>query len=78
MKTETITATEYRIARAWYVKYPLDAYALGPYRFEEPVSAVEVVELAEEQFGAKPSSLWPDGPSEEVAEYEFEIDTPVE
>lgn len=78
MKTETITETEERVARAWYVMYPLNAYAIGPYRFEHPVSAVEVVERAEEQFGEKPANVWPDGPTEEVEEYEFELEIPGE
>lgn len=25
-------------AKAWYGKFPLDAYALGPARFDEPIS----------------------------------------
>ena len=28
-------------SRAWYAKFPLDAYALGPFRFREPVSRAE-------------------------------------
>jgi hypothetical protein len=53
--------------------YPLDAYALGPYRFEEPVTADVAIERAEEQFGEKPSNIWPDGPTEEIDEYEIEL-----
>jgi len=26
-----------RISKSWYVKFPRDIYALGPYRFEKPV-----------------------------------------
>ena len=26
---------------AWYVKFTLDAYALGPFRFPEPVTEAE-------------------------------------
>ena len=32
--------------RYWYVKFPLDAYALGPLEFSEPVSEKEVREWA--------------------------------
>jgi hypothetical protein len=28
-------------SKAWYVKFPLDAYALGPMRFERPVTEAE-------------------------------------
>ena len=68
-----VKATEDRLASAWYVLYPLDAYAIGPYRFKEPVCAETVVERAEEQFGEKPIELWPTGPVEEVDEYEFTL-----
>jgi hypothetical protein len=78
VKLETITATEHRTSDAWYVMYPLDAYAMGPYRFEEPVTADVVVGRAQEQFGERPCSLWPDGPTEEVNEYEYELDVPGE
>lgn len=26
---------------AWYAKFPMDAYALGPFRFDKPVSEKE-------------------------------------
>jgi len=29
-------------SRAWYVLFPRDAYALGPYRFVEPVCEREL------------------------------------
>jgi hypothetical protein len=29
------------VSSAWYVKFPLDAYALGPLRFEKPISERE-------------------------------------
>lgn len=29
---------------AWYVKYPGDVYALGPFRFEKPVGKMAVRE----------------------------------
>ena len=70
---KTRTDTEYRQAEAWYVMYPLDAYALGPYRFDEPVTADVAIERATEQFGEPPASIWPDGPVEEVPEYEIEL-----
>lgn len=31
---------------AWYVKFPLDAYALGPFRFSTPVTEREAREEA--------------------------------
>ena len=31
------------------------------------------IERAEEQFGEKPSNIWPDGPTEEIDEYEIEL-----
>ena len=26
------------VSNAWYAKFPLDAYALGPIRFEKPIT----------------------------------------
>ena len=70
-----ITTTSCCKSDAWYVIFPLDAYALGPYRFDELISAKQLVEEVEEQFGEKPSNVWPTGPnpSEEIEEYEFEL-----
>ncbi len=80
MKLNTITTTEHRLAKAWYVKYPLDAYALGPYRFDEPAKATEAIELALSAFGERPCEVWPtgdaDGDVEEVEEYEIQLDVP--
>ena len=73
MSDSTETCTETRVARAWYVMYPLNAYALGPMRFTDNVSAEKAVEEAEELFGERPSSVWPEGPTEEVDEYEYEL-----
>ena len=70
--------TEHRWAKAWYVKYPLDAYALGPYRYEEAVSATQAVEDAKETFGERPAEVWPNGETVEVAEYEYAVDVPEE
>lgn len=28
-------------SKAWYAKFPLDAYALGPFRYEEEISEKE-------------------------------------
>ena len=66
MELVTLEQTEYRHAKAWYVQYPLDAYALGPYRYNEFVPASQVVEDAEEQFGEKPKEVWPDGETVEA------------
>ena len=34
MKSETTKIT----SKAWYAKFPLDAYAIGPFRFENPIT----------------------------------------
>ncbi len=31
-------------SKAWYIKYPLDAYAMGPIRFKDPVGITMVRE----------------------------------
>lgn len=36
------------------------------------------VERAEYDFGEKPAEVWPDGPVEEIEEYEYEVDVPVD
>lgn len=33
-------------SRAWYIKFPADAYALGPVRFEVPATEREVRDYA--------------------------------
>lgn len=71
-----VTCTEHRLARAWYIKYPVDAYALGPYRYDKPVSADVASYQALQQFGERPSAIWPDGPTEEVGEYEYPVYDP--
>ena len=76
MQLVTLKQTEYRHAKAWYVKFPLDGYALGPLRFDEFVPASQVVTEAEDQFGEKPKELWPDGEIIEVEEYKYEVDVP--
>ena len=76
MELVTLEQTEYRHAKAWHVQYPLDAYALGPYRYNEFVPAIQAVEDAEEQFGEKPKEVWPDGETVEVEEYKYEVDVP--
>ena len=78
MQLVTVKQTEHRLAKAWYVMYPLDAYALGPFRFEQPVAAHEAVALAEAQFGEKPKEVWPDGQEVEVDEYAYEVSVPEE
>jgi hypothetical protein len=78
MQLVTVKQTEHRLATAWHVMYPLDAYALGPFRFREPVDANEAVEQAESQFGEKPKEVWPDGNEIEVDEYEYEVSVPKE
>ena len=78
MKTVDVTETDTRLCKRWYIKYPLDAYALGPLEFAEPVSAEQAVEQAESQFGEKPREVWPDGPTEETDEYEYTLTVPEE
>lgn len=33
---------ERRVSEHWYIKFPLDAYALGPVHFEKPVGERQV------------------------------------
>jgi len=40
-------------SKAWYIKFPLDAYALGPMRFPEPVDEKEVRQQTRELEGCK-------------------------
>ncbi len=40
-------------SKRWYVKFPLDAYALGPVRFEAEVGEAEVRAWAREWEGVK-------------------------
>lgn len=77
MSLVVVKSTEHRLARAWYVKYPLDAYALGPLGFFEPVKATCAIALAREQFGERPCEVWPADRSAditEVEEYEIELE----
>ena len=43
------------ISKAWYVKFPLDAYAyaLGPFRFEKPVTEQECRQYVRKWGGYK-------------------------
>ena len=78
MELVAVKQTEYRLAKAWYVMYPLDAYALGPLRYRDFVTAEQAVEDAESQFGEKPKEVWPEGEEIEVDEYEYEVSVPEE
>ena len=40
-------------AKAWYVKFPLDAYALGPVRFNGPVGETDARQWMQEFEGVK-------------------------
>jgi len=40
-------------AKKWYIKFPLDAYALGPVEFDKPVGEKEVREYARKFEGCK-------------------------
>jgi len=48
-----------REAMAWYVKYDMDAYALGPLRYDKPVTPDVVMGTAFAQFGEYPQAIWP-------------------
>jgi hypothetical protein len=37
-------------SKRWYIKFPADAYALGPVTFKKEVSEEEVMEYAREEF----------------------------
>jgi hypothetical protein len=41
------------MSKAWYIKFPMDAYALGPVRFEKPVDEKQVREYARAFEGCK-------------------------
>ena len=38
-------------AKAWYIKFPCDAYAMGPIRFEKEVGELEVKKWTREWAG---------------------------
>ena len=78
MKLVDIEQKDDRIARAWYVMYPNDAYALGPYRYNSLVPASRAVEDAECGFGEKPRDVWPEGEIEDVDEYSYTVSVPEE
>ena len=40
-------------AKKWYIKFPLDAYALGPMKFSNPVGEEEVRHKARVFSGCK-------------------------
>jgi hypothetical protein len=40
-------------SKAWYIKFPGDAYALGPIRFNHEANETEVREYAKEWAGVK-------------------------
>ena len=42
---------EVKEAKAWYIKFPLDVYAMGPIRFENPLNEKEVKEYARQFEG---------------------------
>lgn len=50
-------------SKRWYIKFPLDAYALGPVEFENPVVEKEVRQYAREFEGCsrlpKGFECWP-------------------
>lgn len=67
--TKTVTGST--LARAWYVMYPRDAYALGPMRYDKPVSACVVSENARIQFGDYPRQIWADGETTSTEPYQY-------
>ena len=60
-------------SRAWYAKYPLDAYALGPARFDTYVSAAYAAQQFEDTFGKLPAEMWTSGSAVDVPRYEVEL-----
>ncbi len=40
-------------AKKWYIKFPLDAYAMGPIEFREPVDERRIRKYAREFSGYK-------------------------
>ncbi len=50
-------------SKKWYIKFPLDAYAMGPIEFREPVDEEYVRKYAREFSGCKrlshSFSCWP-------------------
>jgi len=50
--------TERVASRAWYGFWPLDAYALGPFRFTEEKTEEEAVEYMTEWAGEAPREVW--------------------
>jgi hypothetical protein len=52
-------------SKAWYIKFPADAYALGPVRFETKVDEAQVQAYARKFEGCKrlPEGFecWPTG-----------------
>lgn len=65
--------TDSRACEAWYIKYPLDAYALGPIRYNSPVQADRVSDEALNHYGERPKEIWPEGRTVDVPEYEYEV-----
>lgn len=61
------------LARAWYISYASDAYALGPLRYEEPVSAERVSEDARALFAEYPVEIWPEGETVATDPYEYKV-----
>jgi len=41
------------VSKAWYAKFPLDAYALGPFRFEKPLTERAFREYLRKREGCK-------------------------
>lgn len=42
-----------QVSRRWYIKFPRDAYAMGPVEFDRPVSEEHVRAYAREFDGCK-------------------------
>ena len=57
-------------AKRWYLKFPLDAYALGPVEFEKPVDEQEARKYARKFEGVtrlpRGFQCWPAGRSKDV------------
>jgi hypothetical protein len=46
-------STEAIKSKAWYIKFPCDAYALGPIRFTEPATEKDARQYARRWAGVK-------------------------
>ena len=70
---ETVIGTSKVLAKAWFVKYSLDMIYRGPYCFDNFVYADVAISLAKKDFGELPVAVAPDGKTQVVRKYQFEL-----